>query len=438
MKQKNVDEILEEFDKKCKKLEITFNKELEQNITYYKEIEENLKYCIERDDFLTKNFLEKSYMMKRTFHPVGHGGFYSEEFKNFKLVYDCGSKSSLRVKEVIKNNFTKDETIDILFISHFDSDHVNGIPALNEHCNIKQVVMPLLHENTKIALTKLYKIYEPSLVSLIENPKEFFGENTKIIYVKPNNEDNNRIDLQRIDPQPIELETITDDLEIDSNTILKSQKVSMNNWIFIPYNDEHKDRKKELKKIFDEFTIDIEKLEKDSNYTLKMIDIDSKKTLKYKEKFKKIYDRLTKKINENSMLLYSGRDITTVSAKLKKKSLEELMIGDRVASLYTGDSNLNKINIKEIFNPYWGNIGTIQIPHHGSKHNFNENILSDDKSYYCPISVPNESTNHPNIQVTESIQNNNSIPLNITYDEDEILQELRNKLDCWKKVKELL
>ena len=379
--------------------------------------------------------------MKRIFYPIGHGGFYHEEFKNFKIIYDCGSKKSSYRKEVIENNFIKDEIIDVLFISHFDSDHVNGIPKLNEHCKIKRVVMPLLHENTKIALSKLYKIYEPSLVPLIENPKKFFGEDTKLIYVTPNNEEIPR------DPKIIVIEDISNDLEITNNTILKSNRISINNWIFIPHNDEHKDRKEELEKLFNEFNMDIEKFEKDSNYTLDMISTDSQKTLKFKEKFKNIYDKLTNKINENSMLLYSG---VSKANGLKKKSYskveDELMIQNSLASLYTGDSNLNKINIKNIFNTYWTNIGTIQIPHHGSLKNFNCNILSDDKSYYCPISVPTDSKHHPNIKVLDLIKNMNSSPLKITdnkkskfieyiYDENEILEKLEKEIDkCGKEI----
>lgn len=75
--------------------------------------------------------------MQRTFYPVGQGGFYSETFttKNnkFNVVYDCGSVSS-NVNPVISSSFNKNENIDILFISHFDSDHVNKIDILKKKC----------------------------------------------------------------------------------------------------------------------------------------------------------------------------------------------------------------------------------------------------------------------------------------------------------------
>ena len=73
--------------------------------------------------------------MRRVFHPVGQGAFYSESFYTgfgtFNMVYDCGSMSK-GVDNIISNSFDKDNgnDIDILFISHFDSDHVNKIALL--------------------------------------------------------------------------------------------------------------------------------------------------------------------------------------------------------------------------------------------------------------------------------------------------------------------
>lgn len=97
--------------------------------------------------------------MKRTFYPVGQGAFYGESFYadncRFNVVYDCGSVSK-GVDKVISDSFHKDEDIDILFISHFDSDHVNKIGILkNSVRKIKSVVMPLLSDKHKCILLAL-------------------------------------------------------------------------------------------------------------------------------------------------------------------------------------------------------------------------------------------------------------------------------------------
>lgn len=73
----------------------------------------------------------------RTFHPVGHGAFYTERFYDgsgkciFTAVFDCGSKtiSHQDLDAVVNSEFRQGENINFVFISHFHDDYVkeNGI-----------------------------------------------------------------------------------------------------------------------------------------------------------------------------------------------------------------------------------------------------------------------------------------------------------------------
>lgn len=78
--------------------------------------------------------------LTRTIHPVGQGAFYSETFSDcnnrpvFTAVYDCGGK-----KDYLKKEIETLSTVDILFISHFHSDHINGVQDL---IDLKSVVVP--------------------------------------------------------------------------------------------------------------------------------------------------------------------------------------------------------------------------------------------------------------------------------------------------------
>ena len=44
--------------------------------------------------------------MERIIHPIGQGAFYSEQFKNFKIVYDCGEwKKSTKAQKLVESQY---------------------------------------------------------------------------------------------------------------------------------------------------------------------------------------------------------------------------------------------------------------------------------------------------------------------------------------------
>ena len=99
-------------------------------------------------------------MVKRVFHPVGQGAFYSEHHDNFTVVYDCGATSKKLASKVVAQSFKQNDVIDILFISHFDYDHVSNISQLIKLTKIKTVVLPLLHKVNYFLLMFDYKSLE--------------------------------------------------------------------------------------------------------------------------------------------------------------------------------------------------------------------------------------------------------------------------------------
>ena len=168
-------------------------------------------------------------MIQRIFHPVGQGAFYSERHENHNIVYDCGTHYFNRGKKGIKNtisqSFSKDEIIDILFISHFDYDHVSLIEHLKKSVKkIRLVVMPLLCDDEKILLCNIFKaLGEKALVTLVENPEEFFGAKTHIIRVQHK--------FSEEDPRPIYLNDINQNLQIPSGTLIAIEEHS--DWILV-------------------------------------------------------------------------------------------------------------------------------------------------------------------------------------------------------------
>lgn len=100
-----------------------------------------------------------SYTVKRVFHPVGQGAFFTEQFFRdnsdqacFSVVYDCGTASYQRdLQREIKDAYAsqKNKVIDLLFISHFDNDHVSGLRYLLKNGYMQagktKIVLPFMH-----------------------------------------------------------------------------------------------------------------------------------------------------------------------------------------------------------------------------------------------------------------------------------------------------
>ena len=95
----------------------------------------------------------------RNHYPVGQGFFSSQQIsygdEKYICVYDCGSvsKGGSRLLDKYIGDLKKTtDTIDLLVLSHFDYDHINGVKKLVERFNIKNIVIPYLSTFEKLSL----------------------------------------------------------------------------------------------------------------------------------------------------------------------------------------------------------------------------------------------------------------------------------------------
>ena len=329
----------------------------------------------------------------RTIHPVGQGGFYSEIFRDgindHCIVYDCGSENKQKLKSAISSALPDDTPIDILFISHFDSDHVNGIKELRKHHTIKCVVMPQLKQfEWFYILEDCVKREKKATDEIIHNLITAI-QDIPIVEVKPSNSERGFDGNE--DTHFINLDENIGLRIIKSGAKLSNDWLGKISWIFMPINNWDAQKISQLKKelenllksISGKTTIDWSNL---SDEIIPMID-------QHRQKINNIYKKIFGSANNGSMLLYSG--INDVNHQIHSHHFfnccqceyclrwrgYHYFHRDKEARLYTGDANLldgfQIRNLQKIVDSLIDRIGLMQIPHHGSIKNFSCKAYSD-------------------------------------------------------------
>ena len=351
----------------------------------------------------------------RTFHPVGQGAFYTEKLYDDSnavrhiMVFDCGVAWGRvsKAKHLVEHAFDSSEIVDYLFISHLDYDHISLATTLFESVhNVRNIVLPLVsEEDLEIALA-LHRIAgHANCCGFIE------------MIISHLNGDHNNV-FQRGDYSLILVgsgQSINWRYSIWPDGEPRSLDHSgCPGWVFIPYNFESASRKAGL-------VNDLEALLKDADICNELDDLgrtisnpslffdalkDSLFVKQVIEKrgailkgLKKVYDSIGGTINENSLQLYSGPAV--INQKLSEEDHDERMY--RVACLYTGDCQFDLATWRDIkYSKVWGNVGTIQLPHHGSIKSFDIAQNPIDRYYTFVVSCGNDNTfGHPSMRLLE-------------------------------------
>lgn len=347
--------------------------------------------------------------MIRSFHPVGHGAFYSEKFyglpmrRCFTVVYDCGTSmphASIRSNKVVENALNDCDCIDVLFISHFDSDHVSLIEDLIAKISIRNVVLPLLHPEEFAVLSAHYQVSRQSLsYEILTNPTQFFGGKTAVVRVRPSNDEQS---LNALNETPNQFDSDERDIvivDLNGQTVrpilgqvvdvssFAVMHVPMLHWCYISYNHAYDERHKKLLELLEQNQIRSNCLPSPEYVLSKLHELN------------KAYRSLRKlrcgSINENSMIVYSGPDSRQPMQNCELVDwMHHCWLGPsitglaahRVGCIYSGDSDFNKVKIRKKFQDVWDSVGIVQIPHHGSFRSFSIDFLQRDSTLLCPIS----------------------------------------------------
>lgn len=151
--------------------------------------------------------------------PVGHGFFHTASVQLngeiYRYVYDCGGKNSGTIQSQIDRYASNEKmegqgkTIDMLVISHFHNDHINGLLYFFSKFSVKNLVIPYLAQDAKIiALAGLAAngvATWKALSGLLIEPQEWLrtrNPDAKLIEITNTPEDNN---LDANDPPASEI-----------------------------------------------------------------------------------------------------------------------------------------------------------------------------------------------------------------------------------------
>lgn len=358
--------------------------------------------------------------LSRIIHPVGQGAFYTERFFDsdgntlYTIVYDCGSSPKSFVNNEIHSFFVQDDVVDILFLSHFDKDHISGLDELKKVCEINTVIMPLLN-----SVQKMYMLSQGINKMLITDPKRYF-DSSRIVYVSPiSSESKDERDYSDLGQ------------ELNSGTRIHIPKEC--SWVYVPFNYDSNARQdfflEKFKKIDELKNVDFDN---DEEVNQIVLNADVKLISKLNKVFR---GSMSDGANRVSMLLYSGplhsggSILSDIEVHFNNWYEVEGKLNVSSAALYLGDTDLNQdgllTELRLQLDQLSHNIGMIQLPHHGSKRNFSRELSKFCEQskvclYFASFGTDNRF-GHPSSSVVEQVVLNNGKFVGVTEKRDSML-----------------
>lgn len=388
----------------------------------------------------------------RTFHPIGQGGFYTETFDDSTnksmVVFDCGGNSKKFMKEYMDSFLPSDKKaiIEAVFISHLHNDHINGLEYLLRKANVKKIFLPQFTPNHLFNVFFYNAAYGSGrencnnfVLSLVQSTKS----SNKII-------DTLLVQVEEFDGDEGRQDNIPIQNYSNQNGLLKHglPLTYENTWIYIPFNPKSKtpnfDRIKDqsIKEILQGLYNNATNPHEQAEALAKFVKLHGVKKCKelYKDMFGNIH-------NGQSMTLFSGlrkseyHKIRCYPLHSPFNHFYRYLWRDYLYEfknynenciltnfLYTGDyESGDSAKMKELSSFYtkmqvWETICGVQIPHHGSRNNYADELYNK-RCYAIASAGASNKYHHPNIDTLINIFHQRCMPFVVTEAKNTIIMQ---------------
>lgn len=376
------------------------------------------------------------------FHPVGQGLFYTGIIGDFVMVYDVGTLSSqtyinneidLFSQKLSINHHKK--IIDVLFLSHYDKDHISGIEyLLNSGFHINKIIAPLItpliellwlsstpfRHNSSIyrSLQSILQEYTDNFIQVEATQESDYAD----IQIPSDDEDRDNLeDISSNNFRSNRLANVTtmrlSDFWQFTFFAQAIQQSWVRNWLLsiLTYlNNQHG-----LKNANTYQSMDNDELANEIYTYVNQLYTSTKPRANINHLIAAIR-KITKTLwltpserNLVSLILYH-RPITVNSySRFKSRLLKnrKLFLYKNNAQLLTGDSvfkdykQLTLLPTWHIFKkilPHFKNVDLMLLPHHGSKYGWHDDLLAHSNRFVVSYGLGN-SFRHPNALVINKI-----------------------------------
>jgi hypothetical protein len=359
---------------------------------------------------------------------VGQGGLFHGSLdcgeKPLRWVYDCGSIQLTALNREIAQ-VAADSSLDILFLSHLDSDHVSGVDRLLATTSVTEVVLPYLTAaDLSFAICRDVEAGRLTGVFLdfaVDPAGWLIGRGAAIVTFFSGHNDDDPTDDGPDGPaetggdgegpvshkwsrQPVVLKHVGKAIvqRAASTAVIRAQASGRAlDWILAPYA---------FSPSAGSVTAFVKRLRAQFGPKRTIRDIVSQaRTASGREKLRLCYDALWKNHNLVSMSLYAGSERTEPSyCDVSHKKWRGLFV-ETVGWLSTGDADLESIGrrsaLLEYYKRFRSRITLLVVPHHGAATYFHNDLVRSLPSLRVGIAAAGKNSyGHPHRAVKDAFR----------------------------------